>query len=314
MTNNFGAIKTSTLSSFLSQDFESAARTVHECGLDGIDLDRLWEQPIDQLAASGLYEPLQAITKKMSLKVFCLASGLFRCWLDSEAAFQAQLKTLDSLFRLSGTLNCSVVRCYAFMRDGDLEDNWTRLVTRFKEAAAIAARHGLILGVQNDAETFLGTGREVGRLLDAVGSNHLQAVWDPAASVFDVYHPEIPYPDGYRALQGRTAHIMLRDIDTHKHRGGLLCEVEFGEGIIDYRSQLRALTGDGYNGAVSFSSLWRPGIMWQRDIDEGDFTEDGVAQVMRFNLYNLRGVMNPDSFWPPMNADEYVDQGKIRHE
>jgi sugar phosphate isomerase/epimerase len=308
-------IKTSTLSSYLSQDLEAAARAMNECGLDGLDLDRVWEQPIECLADDkDYYEPLQHITKKTSLKIFCLATSIFHCWLDSDAAIKSHLRTLVATFRLAEKLNCHIVRCYAFMRNGDLDEHWPRLTSCFQEAASIATDYGMTLAVQNDSETFLGTGREVGRLLNAVKSKNLQAVWDPCASILDIDRPEIPFPDGYRALQGRIAHIMLRDIDTHKHHGGMFCEVELGEGIIDVGGQLRALKEDGYGGVVSFSSIWRPGMMWHGEIDEGDFTEAGAVQAMRVNLYNSQNIMNPELNRPPIDAEALAPKGKIHHE
>jgi hypothetical protein len=142
----------------------------------------------------------------------------------------------------------------------------------------------------------------------------LQAVWDPGASIFDVDRPEIPYPDGYRALQGHIAHVMLRDIDTHKHHGGLLFEVELGAGFVDIRGQIHALINEGYDYGVSFSSIWRPGMMWHGEIDEGDFTEVGASQTMHVNLYNLQNMMNPALNQPPIDTDALAPKGKVRHE
>jgi sugar phosphate isomerase/epimerase len=308
-------MNTSTLSSYLSQDLEAAAHMAHQGGLDGLDLDRVWEQPIERLADDkNFYGPLQYVSKKTSLEVFCMATGLFRCWLDSEATVESHFKMLDSTFKLAEKLNCNVVRCFAFMRHGELEENWPHLVSYFQEATAVATRYGRILAVQNDAETYLGTGREVGRLLDTVNSRNLQACWDPCASIFEIDRPEIPYPDGYRALRGRIKHLMVRDIDTHKHHGGMLTDVELGEGLIDFRGQMQALVEDGYAGAISFSGFWRPGMMWHGEIDEGDFTEAGTVNAMRINLYNLETILNPALDRPPMDAEAFAPKGKIRHE
>ena len=106
---------------------------------------------------------------------------------------------------------------------------------------------------------------------------------------------------------------MLRDIDTHKHHGGMLCEVEFGVGFIDMRGQMRALVDDGYDNGVSFSSIWRPAMMWHGEIDEGDFTEAGTAQTMRFNLYNLQSIMNSNSM-ATYRCRSFCAERKIRHE
>jgi sugar phosphate isomerase/epimerase len=308
-------MKTSILSSYLSQDLEAAAKAAHQSGLDGVDLDRVWEQPIERLANDkNFYGPVQYVTKKTSVKIFCLATSLFRSWLDSDAAIESQLKTLESAFKLAEVLNCNIVRCFAFIRSGDKKEHWPRIITCFQAAAAIATRHGGILAVQNDAETYLGTGREIGRLLDEVNNQNLQACWDPCASVFDIEQPEIPYSDGYHALQGRIAHVMVRDIDTHKHHGGMLTDVELGEGIIDYRGQMQALVEDGYTGAISFSGLWRPGMMWHGEIDEGDFTEAGTINAMHINLYNIETILNPALNRLPMDAEAFSPKGKIHHE
>jgi sugar phosphate isomerase/epimerase len=285
-------LKVSTMSGGISQDLRVAARFATECGLDGLDLDQVWGQPIELLAVANDVAPLQRVLAQESTKVFCLATTLFRCWLDSEAAFREHLKRLEDCLRLAEALHGSPIRCYAFLRSGELEDHWPCLLERFHAAVELTTRHGLILGIQNDAQTFLGTGREVARLVEAINSAHLKAVWDPCAAVFDVDRPEVPYPDGYYRLKQHIIHMVLRDVDRHKHRGALR-EVEFGEGLIDHRRQIQALLTDGYGGAISLATAWRPGMAWDRDPDGADFTEAGGQQAIRMCLANLRAMMNP---------------------
>jgi len=288
-------LKVSTMSGMVSQDLRVAARFAAECGLDGLDLDRVWEQPIELVAASGEVDPLQRVLPKEGTRIFCLATNIFRCWLDSEAAFQEHLRRLEACLRLAETLasqnGAPLIRCYAFWRSGELEDHWSCLLERFEAAAGLAGRYGLVLGVQNDAQTFLGTGREVARLVESVSSEHLKAVWDPCAAVFDVDRPEIPYPGGYRCLQQDIVHVVLRDVDRRKFYGSLR-EVEFGEGLIDHRRQVLSLMADGYHGAVSLATVWRPGMAWDRSPDMADFTEAGAQQAIRICLGNLRAMMD----------------------
>ena len=288
-------LKITTMSAKLSQDLRVAARFAAECGLDGLDLDRVWEQPIELLADSDEVASLQRVLAQEGTKVFCLATNIFRCWLDSEAAFQEHLHRLEACLRLAETLRSQnggpLIRCYAFFRSGELEGHWPRLLERFEAAARLTTQYDLILGIQNDAQTFLGTGREVARLVEAVNSEHLKAVWDPCAAVFDVDRPEIPYPDGYRCLQQHIVHVVLRDVDRRKFHGSLR-EVEFGEGLIDHRRQVRSLLADGYRDAVSLATVWRPGMAWDRSPDMADFTEAGAQRAIRICLDNLRAMMS----------------------
>jgi sugar phosphate isomerase/epimerase len=288
-------LQVSTMSSGVSQDLHTAACFATECGLDGLDLDRVWEQRIELLAGSDGVAPLQQVLAQEGTKVFCLATNIFRCWLDSDAAFQEHLHRLGACLHLAETLRSEngapLIRCFAFFRSGRLEDQWARLLERFEATARLAEQYGLIVGVQNDAQTFLGTGREIARLLESVNSEHLKAVWDPCASMLDMDRPEIPYPDGYRRLKQHIAHVVLRDVDRRKFYGSLR-EAEFGEGLIDHRRQVSALMNNGYRGAVSLATVWRPGMAWDRGPDMADFTEAGARQAIRICLDNLRAMMD----------------------
>lgn len=287
-------LKVSAMSSILSPDLGVAARLAAEWGLDGLDLDRVWGQPIELLAASGEVEPLQRALTEEETQVFCLATDVFRCWIDSDVGFQEHLDRLEACLRMAETIRSHevtpVVRCYSFIRSGELEDHWPRLLERFRAVAEIAADHGIAVGIQNDAQTFLGTGREVARLVENVGSENLKAVWDPCASVFDVDRPEIPYPDGYRCLQQHIVHVLLRDVDRRKFFGSFR-EVEFGEGLIDHRRQVVSLMADHFQGAVSLATNWRPGMAWDRSPDMADYTEAGAQEAIRICLENLRAMM-----------------------
>ncbi len=100
MTGIFDTIKTSTLSGYLPRTGNSCPHGKRMWpGWSGPQ--PVWEQPIERLADSGFYGPLQYVTKKQSLKIFCLANNIFHCSLDSDAAIRAQLKTLDNTFGLT---------------------------------------------------------------------------------------------------------------------------------------------------------------------------------------------------------------------
>lgn len=288
-------MKVSVLSSMASQDFRAAIRFAAERGLDGLDLDRIWGHPIERIAASGELDPLRRVLTGDRIPVVCLATNLFHGWIDSDLAFQEDMRRLEGCLRLTEMLQeyqneAPIIRCYAFLRTGSLEEHWPILQRRLRLAADLATQRGFVLGIQNDAQTFLGTGREVALLLDSIGSEHLKAVWDPCAAVFDVDRPEIPYPHGYQRLRRHIVHVMLRDVDRRKFFGSFR-EVEFGEGLIDHRRQIEALMADGYQGAVTLATEWHPGMAYDQSPDMADFSEAGGQEAIRICLDNLRAMI-----------------------
>ena len=132
----------------------------------------------------------------------------------------------------------------------------------------------------------MGTGRSLASAIRSIGSPSLKAIWDPCAALYDRDDPEIPYPDGYQQVQPYLAQVMLRDADRHKYRGAL-CEVEFGEGLIDFRGQIKALQANHFAGALSLATQWHPGMDWDTALDEADFSEQGGQAALLTCLANL---------------------------
>jgi sugar phosphate isomerase/epimerase len=284
-------LKISALVSRISQDLHAAVRFAQETGLDGLDIDVVWEQPVERMAGTEDAKSLVKVLKNEGLTTFCLATKLFKSWLNSEGSIQEDFRCLEKCLDLAEALHCPLVRCYSFRRAGDIGVYLPGVIERLTAAAEIASRRGITLGIQNDAMTYLGTGRSVGNVIRSIGNPYLKSIWDPCATLYDRDDPEIPYPDGFRCVQPYLAHLMLRDADRHKYRGAL-CEVEFGEGLIDFRRQIKTLQDDEFAGALSFVTQWHPGMDWDTSLDESDFTERGGQAALRICLANLTKMMS----------------------
>jgi len=284
-------LKISSLVSCISQDLSAAASFAKESGLDGLDIDVVWGQPVVRIAGTEDAKSLQKVLKKEGITTFCLAPTLFENWLDSEESVRDEFQNLEKCLDLAELLNSPLMRCYSFRRSEIFEAYLPRLQEHLGAAAEICGKRGITLGIQNDARTFLGTGERTAKVISSIGNPHLRSIWDPCAALYDMENPEIPYPDGYRFLQPYIAHVMLRDVDRHKFRGSL-CEVEFGEGLIDYRKQIKKLQSEGFNDAVSLATHWHPGMDWDTSLDEANFTEQGGQEAIRICLANLTNMMN----------------------
>ena len=103
------------------------------------------------------------------------------------------------------------------------------------------------------------------KLIDELGSNHLKVLWDSGNSL---YCNEPACPDGYDALSGgRLGHLHVKDcrVDIPK---ATVEQCQFGQGqmAVYFEDIATGLKRDGYDGAVSLESVYRP--------DGGTF-EDG---------------------------------------
>jgi sugar phosphate isomerase/epimerase len=87
---------------------------------------------------------------------------------------------------------------------------------------------------------------------------HLKVLWDPGNNC---WCHELAYPDGYETLRGGyLGHIHIKDVKVDTPRA--LLEVRrMGEGqLADLFAPIAAaLRADGYDGVVSFESVYHPG-------------------------------------------------------
>jgi sugar phosphate isomerase/epimerase len=109
-------------------------------------------------------------------------------------------------------------------------------------------------------------------LCEAIGSDHLKVLWDPANAC---YGHERAWPDGYAELKGHLGHIHIKDVQVDTPRAALEVR-EMGKGQLadQFAPIARALEADGYDGVISFESVYHRG--------DGDFEAGFRACIGRF--------------------------------
>jgi sugar phosphate isomerase/epimerase len=151
-----------------------------------------------------------------------------------------------------------IVRVFSFWRKAAFTaEIESQIISAFDEPVALAAKEGVILGLENEHACFIGTGAEAARIAAAVNSPHFRIVWDPGNAF---YADETPYPDGYNAVRPWVSHIHINDavvVETAE-RGPQPRWCVVGEGVIDYTGQFAALKRDGYDGFVSLETHYIP--------------------------------------------------------
>jgi len=236
----------------ISQDVERAAAVSKEMGLDCIELRGCWGKNIKDLTNAEV-QRIKKIAKAAELQVICLASPFFKCTIANEAEVKEHLDFLPRLAEMTKLFDADIIRGFAFWSTENPAQHWEKAIMKLREAADICEDEGIMLALENEHATLVGTGREARMAVDAVGSKSLRIVWD-AGNAFCA--GEIPCPEGYLQVRGDTVHVHVKDA-VRDMATGKIRFVAVGTGEIDYRSQFKALREDGYEGCVSIETHYR---------------------------------------------------------
>ena len=269
-----------------SPDLETALHAMREIGMSAAELRVIWGKNIMDLSDKEL-ERVQEITRSLGFKVISIASPLLKCLLPnsppvdsrfqhdvfaSKHTFEDQQRLAERAFVIAKKFDARIVRVFSFWRTVEPEKCFDGIVRSLGELAAKAARHDLIIGLENEHACNIGTARETARLLEALPHPNLRVVWDPANAYVA---GESPYPEGYESLpKERIVHVHAKDchLDGHVPVWGPL-----GTRAIDWKGQIAALLRDHYEGHLSLETHWSgPG---------GDKLE-----ASRICGWNLRGL------------------------
>lgn len=259
-------VKLSVITDEISMELEHALDVMLEYGVKGAELRSLWGTNIADLPEDQWQRAKKALDDR-GMVVSCIASPMFKCDLYETAddaagqthqatarSLDEQMAVLDKCIRAAHFFGTPYIRIFSFWRRSELTDSIEADIVRaFKEPAAKAQAAGVILGLENEHACYLGTGAEIARVIKAVNSPGLKAVWDPGNAFCD---REVPYPDGYEACKDDIVHVHVKDADWE---GDKVKFVRIGDGKIDYWGHLRALKAAGYDGYLSLETHFKPG-------------------------------------------------------
>jgi sugar phosphate isomerase/epimerase len=170
---------------------------------------------------------------------------------------EIQVQHVTELSRMARDLGAGVVRIFTAYQHPRFAAH--TLVDTLREAAARAADHGVVLGIQNHHDTAVGHLSLID-LLEAVDHPNCRAC-------FDAWAPALQGEDlgaAARLMAPWTCHTTAADYQMRprfKYNPSLVNYepqtpatqmVPMGEGFIDYRAFLGALSEGGYKGPVAF--------------------------------------------------------------
>lgn len=175
---------------------------------------------------------------------------------------EMQLRYVGDLARMANALSAKIVRVFSgyFTDDANYQQDWTRCVSALREAAAICADHGVVLGLQNHHD--VGASVEAfEELLGDVDHPNLKAMFDP----WSVALHESDLYESAKRLAPHMVQTTLADyirLPRFRYRPELVnyerCDppavraVPLGEGFIDLEAFFAGLKEGGFDGYVAY--------------------------------------------------------------
>jgi sugar phosphate isomerase/epimerase len=261
---SLGAIpfKLGIITDEITGKLEDALDFISSFALEYCELREMWGKNIMNLSKDELKRAKDLI-EKHGLQVSDIGSPIMKYNLPEVPAreekrdtFQANFTQQDNerlfeeAFELARFFGTRKVRIFSYWRVDDPEKAYPYVRDRLAKAAEIARQADMRLVLENEPACNIGTGKELGRVLKEINSQHLQGNWDPGNAVM---LGEVPYPDGYAAVRGWFAHMHAKDVQKDPATGKLKW-APVGGGVVDWKGQLRALHLDGYEGTMSLET------------------------------------------------------------
>lgn len=250
----------------ISEDLDAALDFISGRSLAYCELREMWQKNIMSLTRPELERVKRSIVRR-NLQVSDIASPIFKYELPEIPAHPAQAlefhstfterdtpMLLNRCFEMAHFFGTQKIRIFSYWRAPDPEKAYPYVRDRLAKAAELARQNGMILMIENEYDTNLGTGKELGRLLRDVNSPYLRANWDSANAAM---MNEVPYPDGYREVEGLFPHLHVKDVKRDPQTGDLSW-APVGSGFINWPGQLKALQQAGYTGTMSIETHFRP--------------------------------------------------------
>ena len=250
----------------ITSDFSDAIRHGLSWGVTRYELRMLPTGRVPHIAATD-FKAVQRAMKEHGILITALSPGSFKLAPEDREGIAAQLReTLPPTLDLALEIGAPLVIVFGFMRSGK-PDEHARAVDAMRRAADLASDAGIVLAVENEPGYLCDSGSNTAAFIDAVASPFLKANWDPANAVGT---GERPWPEGYEALKHHIVNIHAKDTA----EGSLVRCVPIGEGVVDWRGQLRAANDDGIVEHISIETHCLP-----------------LLEMSRKNLEVLRGYL-----------------------
>jgi len=273
----------------VSQDLARVISVCQRFELQGVEVRSVWGHKAPQDIPPADVSKMRRMLGDAGLEVCSIAAPFFKCDMDSKAEIAKHHDILRRCGELAHAFGIRLVRGFTFWRKGRYDK--ARILKLFHPVREIVEEHDILLGIENEASTYIGTGRRLADFLGTLNHPQVRAIWDACNVPYDTEDVETPYPDGYEALKPYIVHVHIKDTKPNAQGQQECCPI--GEGVIDYRGQFRALFADDYQGWTSLETHWRKKALSKDQVDRpggADYSSDAEASSV-ICLENIQRII-----------------------
>ena len=276
----------------ISRDLSHAVDVMDEFGLEYAELQFVGDKEVGDHTAAEIAE-IKALLEDRGKPVSCLSRHVFAGTTHTntpgDTLHTRHMDALKRVMDMAHTLGSPLVRIMTPKKEQILwghngaekwnvaKGAWDAYLPLIAPAVELARAEGLRLVVETGNGTMVNscyTGRKLIDDLNAKGT--LFVLWDPANNC---WAHETAYPDGYTEMQGGyLGHVHIKDVQVDTPRATL--EVRrMGDGQLadQFQPMADAMRADGYDGVISFESVYHPG--------NGNFEDGFRACIDRFKQH-----------------------------
>lgn len=268
----------------ISRDLEHAVDVMDEFGLEYAELQFVGEKEVGDHSSEEILA-IDQLLRDRGKPVSCLSRHIFAGMTTAnKPGDELHTKHMDALKRvidMAHIVGSPLVRIMTPKKEQILwgangaekwnvaHGAWDAILPLIAPAVDVAKSEGVTLVVETGNGTMVNSNYTARKMIDDLDAKDtLKVLWDPANNC---WCHELAYPNGYEeAKDGYLGHIHIKDVQVDTPRAKLEVR-QMGEGQLGplFEPMANALRSDGYDGVISFESVYHPG--------DGNF-ENGLRQ------------------------------------
>jgi L-ribulose-5-phosphate 3-epimerase len=254
------SIEPCVFSDEVSADFEEAVRLSVEAGATGLEIrGKLFGKNVTGITDEEVGQ-MQAIMERHGAHVVSIGSPFGKCDMNKPEELEQHQRHFERMVQLAHVFGTPIIRGFALWKPDRgreaarpiIRDYLERIVTFLQPAVRLAERENVVLCLENEGATLVGTCAETRAVIDALGNSPALAVaWDVNNGRGS---GELPFPDGYNLIRGKVRHLHVKP-----NREKSMATV--ADTSVTYEEVIRTLLADGYTGAASIEHWGSPEYM-----------------------------------------------------
>ena len=276
----------------ISRDLAHAIDVMDEFDLEYAELQFVAEHEVGDHSAAEIRE-IDQLLRDRGKPVSCLSRHIFAGLTTANApGDESHTRHMDALKRvveMAHIVGSPLVRIMTNKKEQILWGHggaekwnvahgaWDKTLPLIAPAVEFARKEGVTLVVETGNGTMVNSNYTARKLIDDLDAKDtLLVLWDPANNC---WCHENAFPDGYEEVRdGYLGHIHIKDVTVDTPRATLTVK-EMGKGQLaeQFGPMAAALRHDGYDGVISFESVYHPG--------NGDFEAGFRASIDLFKQH-----------------------------